>query len=59
VGTPIAGGTASVFDTATNTVTATIPVGGPVTSVDVLPNGRQAYVTDQKNGTVTILDTAR
>jgi YVTN family beta-propeller protein len=52
------GGSVSVIDTATNAVTATIPIDSP-TSVGVLPNGRQAYVASQNTGKITILDIAR
>jgi serine/threonine-protein kinase len=45
-----------VIDTATNLVTARLPTGGAPTSVSVLPNGRQAYVTNLNEGTVRILD---
>ena len=39
--------TVSVIDTATNTVTATIPVGGEPYSVAVSPDGSKVYVANQ------------
>ncbi len=51
-----AGGTVSVINTANNTVTATITVGGAPIDVVVTPDGKTAYVTNQ--GTVTPIDTA-
>ena len=38
--------TVSVIDTATNTVVATIPVGGNPFGVAITPDGTRAYVTD-------------
>ncbi len=49
-------GTVTVIGTATNTVTASIPMGGNPTSISVLPNGKQAYVTLLDQGLVRILD---
>jgi len=46
----------SVIDARTNQVTATIPTGAGPTSVAVLPNGRQAYVSNFDGGTLTVLD---
>jgi DNA-binding beta-propeller fold protein YncE len=46
-----------VFDTAAFRVTATVPTGNSPTSVAVAPDGRRAYVTNLKDGTLTILDT--
>jgi serine/threonine-protein kinase len=46
----------SVIDAATYKVTATIPVGAGPISIAVLPNGRQAYVSNKNSGTVTILE---
>ena len=39
--------TVSVIDTATNSVSATIPVGLGPTTVAVTPNGRFVYVVNQ------------
>jgi YVTN family beta-propeller protein len=48
----------SVIDTATNNVTATIPVGlGPWASA-INPTGTRAYVTNLTDGTVSVIDTA-
>ena len=53
------GGTVSVIDTATNTVTATIPVGSSTFGVAVTPDGRQVYVTNGLvDGVVSVIDTA-
>ncbi|WP_176921436.1 protein kinase domain-containing protein [Pseudonocardia oroxyli] len=49
------GNSVSVIDTATNQITATIPAPSP-TSVSMLPNGRQAYVTLLGAGEVMVLD---
>ncbi|MFJ8254113.1 cell surface protein [Streptomyces sp. NPDC094466] len=49
--------TVSVVDTATRTVTATVPVGGTQPQeVTVSPDGREVYVTH--NGGVTVIDAA-
>jgi DNA-binding beta-propeller fold protein YncE len=45
-----------VIDARTNQVTATIPTGTGPTSIAVLPNGRQAYVSNLENGTLTVLE---
>ena len=45
----------SVIDTATNTVTATIPVGSGPTAVAVSPDGSLAYVTNIGDGTVSVI----
>ncbi len=50
--------TVSVIDTATNTVTGTIPVGALPVGVAVSPDGTRAYVTNQDANTVSIIDTA-
>ncbi|GAA4545413.1 protein kinase domain-containing protein [Pseudonocardia xishanensis] len=50
------GNSVSVIDTTTSRVTATIPAPSP-TSVSMLPNGRQAYVTLLNAGEVMVLDT--
>ncbi|MFE5540705.1 hypothetical protein ACFQ78_33900 [Streptomyces sp. NPDC056519] len=50
----------SVIDTATNTVSTTIPLGngaGP-TSVAVTPDGSSAYVADFQANNVSVIDTA-
>jgi YVTN family beta-propeller protein len=48
----------SVIDTATNKVTATIPVGDFPDGVAVSPDGRRAYITNTGSGTVSVIDTA-
>jgi DNA-binding beta-propeller fold protein YncE len=48
--------TIQVFDTASFQVTAAVPTGNSPTSVSVAPDGRHAYVTNLKDGTLTILD---
>lgn len=52
------GNSVSVIDTSTNTVTATIPVGGfsPI-GVALTPDGTRAYVTSS-SGLVSVIDTA-
>lgn len=51
----------SVVDTQTNTVVATIPVGGPggyPYGIAVNPSGTRAYVTLNLEGSVAVIDTA-
>jgi YVTN family beta-propeller protein len=53
------GGTVWVIDTASNTVTATIPVGGDFArdvGVAITPDGRHAYITGGNE--VSVIDTA-
>jgi YVTN family beta-propeller protein len=50
--------TVSVIDTATNTVTTTIPVGTGPSGVAVTPDGATVYVANQFSSTVTVIDTA-
>ncbi len=54
--------TVSVIDTATNTITTTIPVGSFPESVAVSPDGSKVYVTNGTSGTtpgtVSVIDTA-
>jgi molecular chaperone DnaK len=45
-----------VIDARTNQVTATLPTGGSPSSIAVLPNGRQAYVSNLDSGTLTVLE---
>src|SRR5262245_10962516 len=49
-------GTISVIDTATNTVVATVPVGGAPRWVAITPDGTRAYVTNV--GAVSVIATA-
>jgi YVTN family beta-propeller protein len=48
--------TVSVINTATNTVTATVPVGRDPYGIAVSPDGTKAYVTNQAINTVSIID---
>jgi YVTN family beta-propeller protein len=50
-------GTVSVFDTATNTVVATLPVGSDPFAVGVTPDGKHAYVANFSDNTVSVIDT--
>src|SRR5262245_25945163 len=52
------GGNVSVIDVATNTVIATLRVGGNPFCVGVHPAGTRAYVTNLSNSSVTVIDTA-
>ena len=52
------GNSVSVINAESMTVTATLPVGVSPTSVGVLPNGSAAYVTNLKDGTVTVINIA-
>jgi YVTN family beta-propeller protein len=47
-----------VIDTATNTVTAKIPVGAKPAGVAVAPNGKRVYVANIMAGTVSEIETA-
>ncbi len=51
-------GTVSAIDVGTNSVTATIPVGGGPCDVAITPDGRFAYVTNETEGTVSVIATA-
>jgi YVTN family beta-propeller protein len=46
-------GTVSVIATATNTVVATVPVGGEPDEVSITPDGSRAYVTNFDGDTVS------
>jgi YVTN family beta-propeller protein len=46
----------SVLDTATNALTATIPVGRFPRGVAVRPDGRRVYVTNYDDATVSVID---
>ncbi len=50
--------TISVIDTATNTVTATIPVGTNPRGVAVNPTGTMVYVANYDSNTISVIDTA-
>jgi DNA-binding beta-propeller fold protein YncE len=47
----------SVIDTASNTVTATIPVGRRPAAVAISPDGHHAYVTNTDSSSVSVIDT--
>ncbi len=51
-------GTVSVINTATNTVTATVPIGTQPYGVAVTPDGTKAYITDVQHNTASVIDTA-
>jgi YVTN family beta-propeller protein len=55
---PFTASTVSVIDTATNTVTATIPVGPASIGVAASPDGSTVYVTNLGNNSVSVIDTA-
>ena len=48
----------SVIDTATNTVTATIPVGKQPSGIAFSPDGARVYVMNTGENTISIIDTA-
>src|ERR1700690_3248450 len=48
----------SVIDTATNTVTATIPVGNHPTGIAVDYLGARAYTANALDGTISVIDAA-
>jgi len=50
--------TVSVIDVATNTVTATIPVGFHPWGVSVCPNGSKVYITNYNDNTVNVINSA-
>ena len=50
--------TVSVIDTATNNVTATVPVGTYPCGVAVTPDGTKVYVANNGSNTVSVIDTA-
>src|SRR5664279_4601844 len=50
--------TVSVIDTATNKVTATVPVGIGPEGVAVTPDGKKVYVANNDSNSVSVIDTA-
>ncbi|MFD8478679.1 IPT/TIG domain-containing protein [Kitasatospora sp. NPDC059673] len=52
------GNSVSVIDTATNTVTTTVPVGNAPLGIAVTPSGGAVYVTNKSSNTVSVIDTA-
>jgi len=53
-----ASATVSVIATATNTVTAYIPVGIEASGVAITPDGRKVYVVNTRDNTVSVIATA-
>ncbi|MFE9889229.1 Ig-like domain repeat protein, partial [Streptomyces scopuliridis] len=51
------GNSISVIDTATNTVTATIPVGSTPLGVAITPDGLRAYVINSGGNSVSVINT--
>lgn len=49
---------ATVIDTITNTVVATIPTGSQPTSVQITPDGTKAYVVNRLSNNITVIDRA-
>ncbi|MFI9388710.1 hypothetical protein [Kutzneria sp. NPDC052558] len=47
-----------VIDTATNTITATVPVGASPRGVAVTPDGSRVYVADHGGAAVSVIDAA-
>jgi len=50
--------TVSVIDTATNTITATVPVGSTPRGVAITPSGTSAYAVNSLSNTVSVIDIA-
>ncbi len=50
-------GMVTVIDVRRNAVASTIPVGAKSNDVAITPDGRHAYVTDSKSGTLIAIDT--
>src|SRR6266851_1407046 len=48
----------SVIDTTSNTVVATVSVGGSPLEVAITPDGTRAYVTNATDNTLSVIDTA-
>jgi len=48
----------SVINTATNRVTATIPVGAGPEGIVITPDGTKVYVANYEDGTISVIDTA-
>jgi YVTN family beta-propeller protein len=56
--TNVGSSTVSVIDTATNTVSATIPVGGLPNAVAVTPDGSKVYIANVNSRNVQVIDMA-
>lgn len=52
------GNSISVIDVASNTVTATIAVGGGPTGIVFSPDGSKAYVTNHRSASISVINTA-
>lgn len=52
-------GSVTVVDTAKNTVTATMNVGGDAFGVAVSPDKKKVYVTSKASNTVSVIDTSK
>jgi YVTN family beta-propeller protein len=52
------GNLVTVIDTATGTVTATLPVGAAPTRVAMTRDGSRAYVTNRDSDSISVIDTA-
>jgi YVTN family beta-propeller protein len=50
--------TVSVIDTATNTVTATVPAGNTPYEISASPEGKKVYAANWRKGTVSVIDTS-
>lgn len=53
----LAAGTVSVINTATNTITHTIPVGTNPRSIAVAPDGERAYVSNLGSDSISVIST--
>ena len=53
----VGGGKLKVIDTATNTVTATLDIGGTTDGVAISPDGSVVYVVDADDRTLSLVDT--
>ena len=51
------GGTVSIIDTATNTVSGAIPVGVNFQSITITPDGTRAYVLNFGESKIAVIDT--
>lgn len=49
-------GAVNIIDTATNNITATVPVGRAPCGIEVTPDGTKVYVVNYASHTVSIID---
>ena len=54
----VGGGKLKVIDTSTNTITATLDIGGTTDGVAISPDGSVVYVVDADDRTLSLVDTA-